>query len=46
MEWEFGISRYKLVYVGWIHNKVLRYSTGSCIRYLVINHNGKEYENE
>ena len=46
MQWEFGISRYKLVYVGWIHNQVLLYSTGSCIQYLVINHNGKEYENE
>ena len=23
MEWEFGISRYKLLYIGWINNKVL-----------------------
>ena len=45
-EWEFGMSRYKLVYVGWIPNKVLWYSTGGCMQYLVINHNGKEYENE
>ena len=23
MDWEFGISRCKLVYIGWINNKVL-----------------------
>ena len=27
-EWEFGMSRCKLVYREWIHNKVLLYSTG------------------
>ena len=43
-DWEFGISRCKLVYLGWINNKVLLYSTGSYIQYPVINHNGKEYE--
>ena len=43
MDWEFGISRCKLLYIGWI-NKVLLYSTGNCIQYPVINHNGKEYE--
>ena len=26
-----------------INNKVLLYSTGKCIQYPVINHNGKEY---
>ena len=26
-EWEFGISRCKLLYIGWINNKVLLYST-------------------
>ena len=44
--WEFRISRCKLLYIGWIHNKVLLYSTGNSIQYLVINHNGKEYEKE
>ena len=29
-----------------INNKVLLYSTGNYIQYLVINHNGKEYEKE
>ena len=30
----------------WINNKVLLYSTGNYIQYLVINHNGKEYEKD
>ena len=46
MNWEFGMSRYKLLYMGWISNKALLYSTGNYIQYLVINHNGKEYEKE
>ena len=40
------IIRCKLVYTGWINNKVLLYSTGNYIQYPVINHNGKEYEKE
>ena len=43
-DWEFGISRGKLSYTGWINNKVLLYSTGNYIQYLVTNHNGKDYE--
>ena len=46
MEWEFGVSRCKLVYIEWINNKVLLYSTVNHIQYPVINHNGKEYEKE
>ena len=42
--WEFGISRCKLVYIGWINNKDLLYSTGNYMLYPVINHNEKEYE--
>ena len=45
-DWEFGISRCKLVYIGWINNKVLLCSVGNYIQYPVINHNGKEYEKE
>ena len=30
--WESGISRCKLVYIGWIHNKVLLCSTGNYIQ--------------
>ena len=46
MEWEFGISRCKLVYIGWINNKVLLYSTGNYTQCLLITYNGKEYEKE
>ena len=40
-DWKLGISRCKLLYIGWI-NKVL--DTGTYIRYLVVNHNANEYE--
>ena len=46
MDWESGVSRYKLVDIGWINKKVLLYSTGNYIQYSVINHSGKEYEKE
>ena len=46
MDWEFGISRCKLVYTEWINNEVLLYSTGNYIQYPVINYNGKECEKE
>ena len=39
-EWEFGISKGNLLYIGWISNKVLLYSTG--IQYSKTSHNGKE----
>ena len=42
MDWEFGISRCKLVYIEWINNKVLLYSTGKYIQYPMINHTGKD----
>ena len=44
MDCEFRIRRCKPVYIGWINNKVLLYSTGNYIQYPVINQNGKEYE--
>ena len=43
MNWEFGVSRCKLLYTGQINNNVLLYSTGNYIQYPVINDNGKEY---
>ena len=43
MEWEFGVSRCKLLYIEWINNKC---STGNYIQYPVTSHNGKEYEKE
>ena len=46
INWEFGISRCKLLYLEWMNNKDLLYNTGNYIQYPVINHNGKKYENE
>ena len=43
-DWEFGVSRCKLLYIGWTNNKVLLFNTGNYIKYFVINHNGKEYD--
>ena len=43
MDWEFGMSRCKLLYIGWINNKVLLYSTETYIQYPVTNHHRKEY---
>ena len=43
MSWEFGISRGKLLYIGWLNDKVLLYSTEKYIQYPMINHNGKEH---
>ena len=42
-DWELGITRYKLEYIGWI-NKLLLYSTGNYIQYPVINRKGKKSE--
>ena len=43
MQWEIGVSRWKLLYTGWINNKVLLYSTENYIQYSMINHNKKEF---
>ena len=45
MDWEFGTDQCKLLYTEWINNKVLLYSTGNYSQYPVINHNGKNMEN-
>ena len=29
MDWEFGVSRCQLLYIEWINNRVLLYSTGN-----------------
>ena len=29
LEWEFGVSRCKLMHIEWINNKALWYSTGN-----------------
>ena len=46
MDWEFRVSRCKVLHIEWINNKVLLYSTGNYIQYPGINHNGKEYKKE
>jgi len=43
MEWDFGMSRCKLVYIRWINSQIQLYNTGNYFQFLVINHNGKEY---
>ena len=44
--WAFGTGKCKLLYIGWMNNKVLLYSTGKYIHYPVINHTGREYEKD
>ena len=31
MDWEFGVSRCKLLHLEWINNEILMYSTVNCI---------------
>ena len=38
MDWEFGVSRCKLLHLEWISNDVLLYSTGNYIQSLGIGH--------
>ena len=46
IDWEFEVSQCKLLYIDWINNKVLLYSTGNYSQYLVKTYNGKESEKE
>ena len=41
LDWEFGLSRWKLVHLQWIDKDPL-YSTGNYIQYPMINQNEKE----
>ena len=41
MDWEFGGSRYKLLYLEWISSEVLLYSTGNYIQSLGIEPDGR-----
>ena len=43
IKWGVGVSRCKLLYIAWINNNVLLYSTEKCICYPMIHHDGKEY---
>ena len=42
-DWEFGVSRCKLLHLEWLNNKVLLYSTGNYIQSPETDHDGKEY---
>ena len=33
MDWELRVNRCKLLYIEWINNKDLLYSTGNCTQY-------------
>ena len=39
--WRLVISRYKLLYIEWVDNKILLYGTGNYIQYPGTNHNRK-----
>ena len=44
MDWEFGVSSWKLLHLEWISNEVLLYNTQSYIQSFRIDHDGREYE--
>ena len=41
MDWKVGVRRYKLLYIEWINNHVLLYSTENYIQYIVLEIAGK-----
>ena len=43
---EFGINRYTLLYIKYINNRDLLYSSGNYTQYLAIIYHGKESEKE
>jgi len=44
MDWDLGVSRWKLLHLEWRSNEVLLCSTGNYIQSLVIEHDGEWYE--
>ena len=40
-DWDFRVSRCKLLHLEWISNKVLLYSTGNYIQSLGMDHDGR-----
>ena len=38
MDWEFGVSKCKLLHIAWISSEVLLYGTGNYIQSLVMEH--------
>ena len=45
MDWEFGVSKCKRLYIGWTSNKVLMCRPGGQSQYPVMNCSGKECTN-
>ena len=43
-DWEFGVSRCKLLHLEWMGNEVLLYSTGNSIQSLGTDHDGSHYK--
>ena len=41
MNGEFGVSRYELLHLEWIRNRILLYSTGNYVQYLGVEHDGR-----
>ena len=41
MDWEFGVSSFKLLHLEWISNEVLLYNTGNCIQSLGTDYDGR-----
>ena len=44
MDGEFGVSRCKLVYLEWMSNEVLLYSTGDSVQSLETEYDRKEHK--
>ena len=41
IDWDFGVSSFKLLHLEWTSNEVLLYGAGSCIQSLVIEHDSR-----
>ena len=46
INWKIGIGTYTLLYIKYITNKDLLYSTGNSTQYSLMAYIGKEYKNE
>ena len=42
-DWDFGVSRCKLLHLEWRSNEVLQYSTGNYTQFLGMEHDGRYY---
>ena len=44
MDWVFGVCRCKLLYLEWISNGILLYSTWNSVKVLGVEHGRRSYE--